>query len=173
MIADRLPETSNDSVNLVVSLLVRHPEVSRVVIKPRFAAITFFFIVLERVTDDKQRRLRELLFDHLRAYHDLERRRSAAIRLRVRSDECMTFVEVERDTRTLARDEISLIVELVARSFGDKLFVNPPAQEPGGDDPDAAEDAIGSALDAVRNRKQPKALVGFREERRVLVYFGN
>lgn len=172
MIAKRVPDESNDSVNLVVSLLVRHPELSRVIIKPRFSAVAFFFIVRERLSVADGARFRASVLEHLRAFHDLERASAPKIVVRLRADEKLTFVEIERDARTLAREEIPLVVALVAQSFGDRLIVNPPAEDGGDDEFASQEDAVGSALDAVRRGRQRKGLVGFREERRVLIYFG-
>ena len=172
MIAKRLPDESNDSVNLVVSLLVRHPELSRVIIKPRSSAIAFFFIVRASLSATDATAFRDDILAHLRAFHQLDRERSPKIAVRVRADEELTFVEIERDARTLARDEISLIVTFVAQTFGERLLVNPPAEDAGEDEFGSQEDTVGSALDAVRRAKQRKGLVGFREERRVLIYFG-
>lgn len=172
MIAKRLPDESNDSVNLVVSLLVRHPELSRVIIKPRFAAIAFFFVVREKLGLQEQASFRQSLIDHIRALHQLDGGEQQRIAVRLTVEEEITFVEIERDAKSLARDEISLIVSLVAEKFGDRLVVNPPAEDAGEDEFGLQEDAVGSALDAVRRGKQRKGLVGFREERRVLIYFG-
>jgi hypothetical protein len=172
LIAKDLPEEPNDSVDLVVSLLVRHPELSRVVIRPRFAAIAFFFVVKGKVDAGEASGFRRAVTSHLRALHALLRDAAPKIAVRVRADEELTFVEIERDARDISRDEIALIVALVAETFGERLVVNPPADESGDDEPGAREDAVGSALDAVRRGKQRKSLVGLREERRVLIYFG-
>jgi hypothetical protein len=172
VIAKRVPDESNDSVNLVISLLVRHPELSRVIIKPRFSAVAFFFIVRERLSAVEGTRFRTSVLEHLRAFHDLERESTPKILVRLRTAENLTFVEIERDARTLARDEIPLVVALVSQAFGDRLIVNPPAEDAGDDEFGPQEDPVGSALDAVRRGRQRKGLVGFREERRVLIYFG-
>jgi len=172
VIAKRLPDESNDSVNLVVSLLVRHPELSRIIIKPRVRAIALFFVVRDRLTAREQARFRASLVDHLRALHKIDGLDSPKIGVRISADVDLTFVEVERDAKSITRDEISLIVGLVAQSFGERLVVNPPAEDTGEDEYGPQEDAVGSALDAVRRGKQRKGLVGFREERRVLIYFG-
>jgi hypothetical protein len=172
VIGKRLPDESNDSVNLVVSLLVRHPELSRVIIKPRSSAIAFFFAVREKLTEVEQSRFRAALLDHLRALHEIDGEHSPKIVVRIEADEDLTFVEIERDAKSLARDEISLIVGLVVQTFGERLVVNPPADEAVDEDFGAQEDSVTSALDAVRRGKQRKGLVGFREERRVLIYFG-
>lgn len=172
VIAKRVPDGSNDSVNLLVSLLVRHPELSRVVIKPRFASIALFFVIRSALSKIEQRRFTRSILDHLRAFHQLDGSPRTKIAVRLLVADGLTFVEIERDAKTLARDEISLIVSLVAQSFGDGLFVNPPADDAADDDFGPDEDSVNSALDAVRRGKQRKSLVGFREERRVLVYFG-
>lgn len=172
MIARRQPDESNDSVNLVVSLLVRHPELSRVVIKPRFSAIAFFFVINAAIPADEDARFRGDVLDHLRAFHEIVRDAAPRIAVRIRVDKHISFVEIERDARSITRDEISLIVALVAKSFGERLVVNPPAEESLDDEFGTQDDTVGSALDAVRRGKQRNGLVGFREERRVLIYFG-
>ena len=172
MIAKRLPDESNDSVNFIVSLLVRHPEMSRVIIKPRFAAVAFFFVVRGALSIVDRQRFRASVVGHLRALHELEGGDLPHIAVRIDGADDLTFVEIERDTKSLARDEISLIVGVVAQSFADRLVVNPPAEEASEDDFGPQEDTVGSALDAVRRGKQRKGLVGFRDERRVLIYFG-
>jgi hypothetical protein len=172
VIAKRLPDESNDSVNLVVSLLVRHPELSRIIIKPRFSAIAFFFVVRAHLSKAEQLHFRRTVFDHFGALHRIDGLRSPKIAVRLVVDSDLTFVEIERDAKSLARDEISLMVGLITQFFGERLVVNPPAEDEPDDEFGSQEDAVGSALDAVRRGKQRKGLVGFREERRVLIYFG-
>jgi len=167
-----MPENSNDSIDLIVSLLVRHPELSRVVIKPRVESIAFFFAVRDRLSRLHERNLRHTVTEHLEAFHALLRTRSARTRVRTRTDAHVSFVEIERDATTLTRDEIPLIVALVSQCFGDRLIVNPPAEEAGDEELEAHGDAVGPALDAVRHAKQRKGLVGFRDERRLLICFG-
>ena len=172
MIARRIPDESNDSVNLVVSLLVRHPELSRVIIKPHLASIAFFFVVKSDVSQAERTTFRRSIADHVRALHAMSRVTGAKVAVRLTSGKELSFVELERDTKTLTRDEIALIVALVTQAFGERLVVNPPADNVDEDDFAGHEDSVGSALDAVRRGRQRKGLVGFREERRVLIYFG-
>lgn len=171
MIARRGPEESNESVNLVVSLLVRHPEISRVIIAPRSAAIAFFFIVRGSLGAAERQRFRQSVVEHVRALAALGRGSSADVAVRFSSGDGLTFVEIERDAKTIARDEIALLVGLVAQTFGESLIVNPPAEE-SDDDSMMQEESVVSALDAVQRGKHRKGLVGFRDERRVLIYFG-
>ncbi len=167
-----VPDQSNDSVHLLVSLLVRHPELSRVRITPRCEAMAFFFVVRGEVAGSEARAFKRTLDDHVRALHALGDIRDAAVRVALTSSDGMTFVEIERDAKTVGREEIALIVGVMAQTFGERLVVNPPADDAGEEEMSAADDPVGSALDAVRNGRQRKGLVGFRDDRRVLVYFG-
>lgn len=171
MIAGRTPEESNDSVNLVLSLLVRHPELSRVVIKPRSAAIALFFIVRKGLEAGERSGFRRSVVEHTRALCALGRGAKAEVDVGFSTSDGLTFVEIERDAKTIARDEIGMLVGLVSQTFGERLVVNPPAEE-GDDDAMVHEESVASALDAVQRGRQRKGLVGFRDERRVLIYFG-
>ena len=172
MISRRIPDQSNDSVHLLVSLLVRHPELSRVTITPRFSAIAFFFVVRGALAQAEARAFKQTLTEHVRALHALSGVDETTTRIALASSDDLTFVEIERDAKTVGREEIALIVALTAEAFGERLIVNPPADDAGEEEMGAQDDHVGSALDAVRNGRQRKGLVGFRDDRRVLVYFG-
>jgi len=171
VIAKRAPEETNDSVNLVISLLVRHPELSRVIIKPRSAAIAFFFIVRAVFDSDERSRFERSVIEHVRALRALGRSGKADVAVRFSTGDDLTFVEVERDAKSIRREEIAMLVGLVTQTFGERLVVNPPAEE-GDDDMSMQEESVVSALDAVQRSRQRKGLVGFRDDRRVLIYFG-
>lgn len=171
VIAKHGHEETDESVNLVISLLVRHPELSRVIIKPRSAAIAFFFIVRATLDAVERSRFRHSVLEHTRAFTALGRGGKTDVATRYSAGDGLTFVEIERDAKSIARDEIGMLVGLVSQSFGDKLVVNPPAED-GDDDAMLQEESVVSALDAVQRGRHRKGLVGFRDERRVLIYFG-
>jgi len=171
VIVKRAPEETNDSVNLVISLLVRHPELSRVIIQPRSAAIALFFIVRAMLDADERARFERSVVEHTRALRALGGGGKMDVMVRFSAGDDLTFVEIERDAKSIGRDEIAMIVGLVSQTFGERLVVNPPAEE-GDDDTSVQEESVVTALDAVQRGRQRKGLVGFRDERRVLVYFG-
>jgi len=172
VIAKRIPNASNESVNLVVSLLVRHPEISRVVIKPGLSGIALFFVVRTLLGGDERARLRRAVGAHVRALRELSGLESRPVDVRLSAGGDLTFIEIELDGKTLARDEIAMIVGLVAQTFGERLVVNPPAEDGGEEDAAMQDESVGAALDAVRRGRHRKGLVGFRDDRRVLIYFG-
>jgi hypothetical protein len=83
----------------------------------------------------------------------------------------VTFVHVLRDARSTTREELVLLTSLLSERFGEKLLKNPPPDEFGEEDPGAQDEFVEYALEALRDPSQQKSLVGFREEKRVLVYF--
>ena len=83
----------------------------------------------------------------------------------------MTFVHVTRDLETFSKEELELQVSFFCDRCGDALVRNPPPEDHLEGDPAADDEAALYAIEAFRDPAQSKSLVGFREEKRVLVYF--
>jgi hypothetical protein len=162
---------SADTVNRVVALLVRFPELHSVRSNPADATLTLSFAVRERLDRVKQRALAEHVYDHVRAFLDLRGEVSGKIALACDRDTAVTFVNVTRDASSFAREELELLVALFADAYGDRLVRDGAGATPADDDPAARDELVEVALDALRDPTQRRRLVGFREEQRVLVYF--
>jgi hypothetical protein len=169
LIERRLPDDPNETVRLIVSLLVRHSELSRIAIDSSARSISFYFIVRGAVGKAERSAFARAVNDHMQAFHGLDRRSGAKVFVDMEAVNGITIVEVRRDTRTVAREELAVVIALLVDAFGDRVALNPPAD--GDDDPAAQEEMVGNAFDALRRGKQKKSLVGFRDERRVLVCF--
>ncbi len=83
----------------------------------------------------------------------------------------MTFVHVTRDLETFSKEELELHVGFFSDRCGDALVRNPLPDDHAEGDPAAEDEAALYAVEALRDPAQSKSLVGFREEKRVLVYF--
>jgi predicted ATPase len=163
---------SADTVNRVVALLVRFPELHSVRSNPADATLTVSFAVRERLDRIKQRALADRVSEHVRAFLDLRGDVPAKIALACDRDTAVTFVNVTRDAASFAREELELLVALFADAYGDRLVRDGASATPLDDDDAAARDEhVEVALDALRDPTQRRRLVGFREEQRVLVYF--
>jgi len=90
---------------------------------------------------------------------------------RVRRRPSLTFVHVTRDLETFTKEELELHVSFFCDRCGDALVRNPPPDDHLEGDPAADDEAALYAVEALRDPAQSKSLVGFREEKRVLVYF--
>jgi len=161
---------SADTVNRVVALLERFPELHSVRSNPADATLTLSFAVRERLDRAKMAALAERVSDHVRAFLDLRGDVPAKIALACDRDTAVTFVNVTRDAASFAREELELLVAMFADAYGDRL-VRDGASEAEVDDPAARDELVEVALDALRDPTQRRRLVGFREEQRVLVYF--
>jgi hypothetical protein len=171
MHSPRLPAfESADTVNRVVALLVRFPELHSVRSSPADATLTLSFAVRERLDRATTRVLSERVGEHVRAFLDLRGDEPAKIGLTCDRDTAVSFVHVTRDAASFAREELELLVALFADQFGDRLVRDGDAV-PADDDPIARDEQVEVALDALRDPTQRQRLVGFREEQRVLVYF--
>ncbi len=83
----------------------------------------------------------------------------------------MTFIHITRDIATFSKDELVMLVGLLSDRFGQALVRNAVPDEHPDEDPVAQEELAEHAIDALRDPAQSKSLVGFREEKHVLVYF--
>ena len=92
---------SADTVNRVVALLVRFPELHSVRSNPADATLTLSFAVRERLDRVKQRALADSVSEHLRAFLDLRGDVPAKIALACDRDTAVTFVNVTRDARVV------------------------------------------------------------------------
>lgn len=161
---------SADTVNRVVALLSRFPELHSVRSNPADATLTLSFAVSERLDRATSRVVSDRVGEHVRALLDLRGDEPGKVALSCDRDAAVSFVHVTRDARSFTREELELLVALFADQFGDRL-VRDGDDETAGDDPIARDEQVEVALDALRDPTQRQRLVGFREEQRVLVYF--
>ena len=64
-----------------------------------------------------------------------------------------------------------MLTALFSQRFGEALVKSPITDEPPDEDVAAQDDLVECAIEALRDPTQQKSLVGFREEKRVIVYF--
>lgn len=161
---------SADTVNRVVALLLRFPELHSVRSNPAEATLTLSFAVRERLDRAKTRELADHVGEHVRALLDLRGEEPGKIAVSCDRDAAVTFVHVTRDAESFAREELELLVALFDARYGPRL-VRDGGDAPDDDDQAPRDEDVDVALDALRDPSARQRLVGFREEQRVLVYF--
>ncbi|HEY0799017.1 MAG TPA: hypothetical protein VGD50_07690 [Candidatus Baltobacteraceae bacterium] len=162
---------SSDAVGLIVALLVRFPEIATVLAHPIDGTLDFSFVVNAKIDAEGKRAVRELVTEHVRSLLELAGETHDVLEVTSEVAERMTFVHVLRDVRTMSREELVLLTSLLGEHFGPKLMKSPAPDESIDEDPAAQDELVEYALEALRDPSQQKSLVGFREEKRVLVYF--
>ena len=162
---------SADTVNRVVALLVRFPELHSIRSNPADATLTLTYAVARRLERAAARTFAELAAEYVRAFHDLAGTSIERIGIACERDTEVTFVHVTRDLATFSPEELALQAAVFAEHFGHELVTNPQVDEAADEETASDEESLELALDALRNPAQRQRLVGVREEKRVLVYF--
>jgi hypothetical protein len=162
---------SADTVNRVVALLVRFPELHSLRSNPADATLTLTYAVDRRLETAAVRALAEHVSEHVRSFHALGGEEIERIAVTCDQDVDVTFVNVTRDLATFSPEELELQVAIFVERFGEALLTNPHAEESVDDETGTSEESVELALDALRDPAQRQRLVGVREEKRVLVYF--
>ena len=168
--ATRIPSEASDAVGLIIALLVRFPEIATIVSHPTAGTLTLSFAVTGRIDRAAQRDVRDASVEHVRALTELGEESVETLDVAVESDAEMSFVRLTRDARSFSREELAMLVAMLTDRFGERL-VTSPAEDDGFDDDGSADELVEYAIDALRDPSQKRSLVGFREEKRVLVYF--
>ena len=160
-----------DTVSLVCALLVRFPELASIRSGPTDRTLRLTFAVRQRLDRAAQSALAEAIEEHVRSFLALAKEEPAVLRVECEGDRTMTFVHVTRDLESFSKEELELQVGFFSDRCGDALVRNPPPDDHLEADPAAEDEAALYAIEALRDPAQSKSLVGFREEKRVLVYF--
>jgi hypothetical protein len=162
---------SADTVNRVVALLVRFPELHSLRSNPADATLTLTYAVDRRMSAVAVRALVAEIGEHVQSFHALGGEPIEHVDVTCEQDVDVTFVHVTRDLASFSPEELALQSAVMAARFGEALLTNPLSEETGDDETGAGEESVELALDALRNPAQRQRLVGVREEKRVLVYF--
>jgi len=170
VITTRIPLDTSDTVSMIVALLMRYPELASVRSHPTDGTLRVSFVVNAALDKKAVRGLRADLIEHVEAFLDIDDVSAHTLDIECEIDERMTFIHVDRDHTTFSREELVLVIDLLAERFGELLVKN-PAPDDGLDDELAQEELVDYAIDSMREADRQKSLVGIREEKRVLIYF--
>jgi hypothetical protein len=171
VISSHAPYESSDTVNLIVALLVRFPEISSIGVRPKDRTVKFSYVVGRRLGRVEQRKIGEALVEHIGAFVELGGDGARVAEVSCEADERLTFVHVVRDSLTISKSELELHVSLLAERFGESLVRNAPPSDSSDEEQASCEELAEAAIDVIRDPSRQKSVVGFREEKRVHVYF--
>lgn len=162
-------ESFSNSMSLIAFLLVRYPEIGSVRFDPVQKTLQFSFVLIKSLTQQDYETFQEKLLLSLNAISQMQSRDTGQIEVTSNEYDGMTFLEIMRDIDTLSQEEIALIVGVVQQFFEGYLLLDPDeaAQE---EDVVLQEEMIEHMLEDLKDSRQEKKLIGFREEGRVLVF---
>lgn len=162
-------ESAADGVGLLISILVRYPEVATIDYDAGNRILRFNFIFRHSLPGTLRDDFQKLLRESIAVFHRLEGYEPQVSHLEYNEGEGLAMLEVYRDVQTLRREEIALIVELVRDSLAEHLVLDEETHlfE---EDLLIQEEIIDYLLDNMRGERGQRALFAFREEGRVLVF---
>ncbi len=162
-------EDVTDSVGLLISILVRYPEVATINFDPDQQVLKFNFIASGSLEPGEMASFSRTLLDSVEVFNKLENKVTRLSMIDYRECGNFTMIEIQRDVETLVREEIALIVALFRQHLENSLIL-----DDGGsfyeEDLVIQEEIIDHMLESVKYCAGDKKLFAFREEGRVLVF---
>lgn len=162
-------ESFSNSMSLIAFLLVRYPEIGSVRLDPVQQTMHFSFILTRPLADSEIDKFKDVLILSLESLGELNQHETGQVEIQNAQDGSLTFLEISQEIASLSQEEISLTIGLVRLYFGGILLSE---QEDGIQEEDMAlqEEMIEHMLEDLRDSRQEKQLIGFREEGRVMVF---
>lgn len=162
-------ESFSNSMSLIAFLLVRYPEIGTVRFDPEQKTLQFSFILNKILTESEFGSFKENLLFSIDAISELQERDSGQIQINYSVCDGLSFVEIMRDIDSLNQEEIALIIGVVHRYFEGDLLLD---QQENIEEEDIIlqEEMIEHMLENLKESRQEKRLIGFREEGRVLIF---
>lgn len=162
-------EQISDGANLLISILVRYPEIGTISFDHRTDVIKLTFMLSEIPARSEMTTIRQIILDSIEAYHILDGQAVSVANVELSSFEPMAMLNILRDVHTLSKGEIALIITLLHERFGERLVtdLNDSMLE---EDLIIQEELIENMLESMKRQHIKNGLIGIREDGRVLVF---
>ncbi|MBM6748425.1 hypothetical protein H5995_03895 [Megamonas rupellensis] len=158
-----------DCVNLLTSVLIYYPEISKISIEPD-EKIYINYIIQKILTDEEIEKTRTLLEECLKSYHYLEKTQVECDEVKVNIEEKATFITIKRDMKTFSHGELRLINTLINEEFGELLIMDTD-KIPMIDSTMLAQiDLIDTMFASLKINPVVEKMIGIREAGRVIVF---
>ena len=158
-----------ESVGLLISILVRYPEIGTVKFNPGSQTLRLSFLLSRLIKENEYEVFAEKIRTSLETYNMLEGHEQVIIKTALRSFDNISVIEVDRDVHTLSKTEIGLIITLMKEFYAGRMIVdtNDNLLE---EDLLVQEELIDNMLDQLKVARYEKNLIGIREDGRVMVF---
>lgn len=158
-----------DCVNLLTSVLIYYPEISKISIEPD-EKIYINYIIQKILTDEEIEKTRTLLEECLKSYHYLEKTQVECDKVKVNIEEKATFITIKRDMKTFSHGELRLINTLINEEFGELLIMDTDKIPMIDSTMLAQMDLIDTMFASLKINPVVEKMIGIREAGRVIVF---
>ncbi|HYH04598.1 MAG TPA: hypothetical protein VEC37_16015 [Bacillota bacterium] len=162
-------ESFSNSMSLIAFLLVRYPEIGSVRYDPEQKTMQFSFMLVKALDDEALALFKEKLTLSLSSISQLQGREMGLLQVNYTEDGDLGFLEITRDVDSLSQEEIALIIGIIQQFFEGFLLLD-QEDTAGEEDVLLQEEMIEHMLEDLKDSRQEKKLIGFREEGRVLIF---
>jgi hypothetical protein len=160
----------SDGANLIISMLVRYPEIGTINFNPEANSLKLTFMISGIPTAGDFESSKALIINSIAAYHMLQGIANINVDIELSSYEQVAMLTFIRDVQTLSRGEINLVIKLLRERFGDRLVAdhNDAMME---EDLLFQDEVIEDMLESMRKQDNDhNSLIGIREDGRVFVF---
>lgn len=158
-----------DCVNLLTSVLIYYPEISKISIEPD-EKIYINYIIQKILTDEEIEKTRTLLEECLKSYHYLEKTQVECDEVKINIEEKATFITIKRDMKTFSHGELRLINTLINEEFGELLIIDTDKIPMIDSTMLAQMDLIDTMFASLKINPVVEKMIGIREAGRVIVF---
>ena len=158
-----------DCVNLLTSVLIYYPEISKISIEPD-EKIYINYIIQKILTDEEIDKTRTLLEESLKSYHYLEKTQVECDEVKINIEEKATFITIKRDMKTFSHGELRLINTLINEEFGELLIMDTDKIPMIDSTMLAQMDLIDTMFASLKINPVVEKMIGIREAGRVIVF---
>ncbi len=158
-----------DCVNLLTSVLIYYPEISKISIEPD-EKIYIDYIIQKILTDEEIEKTRTLLEECLKSYHYLEKTQVECDEVKINIEEKATFITIKRDMKTFSHGELRLINTLINEEFGELLIMDTDKIPMIDSTMLAQMDLIDTMFASLKINPVVEKMIGIREAGRVIVF---
>ena len=162
-------EQVSDSVNLLISILIRYPEIGTIKYLPETNSLKLTFLLRALPEGEPFVAVQRLLEESISAYHLLKGFKNARFTVQMNHYESVAMLELHRDVPTLSQNEIALMICILTDHYGEWLVADYHETIPE-DDLIVQEEYIADMLENIKRQHIDHGLIGIREEGRVFVF---
>jgi len=158
-----------DSVGLLITLLVRYPEIAKINYEPENQLIKMSFLIKSDVNENVISKFVQDLKSSILTFNYLEQVDNIELLVNYEiNDDCIS-IDIYRDINTITSSEISLIVQLFQKDFSNSVIAdsNEFFYE---DELVWQEELISDMLENLKKSNPVKKLLAFRDDGKVRVF---
>ena len=159
----------SDGVNLLISILVRYPEIGTIKFDPQHSCLNLKFMLSALPSELEFSRIHDLLINSITAYNMLEGFPLKTVKIKLHPETQVTMLTIIRDVYTLSKNELTLIITLLRENLKEQLIID-SNDSPPEEDLSLQEEVIEDMLENIRGHRHLHELIGIRENNRVLVF---